>query len=66
MSGAPILQNGKMIGAMTHVSVNDLTRGYGTINNPKIMKDIVPINIKHYSIDIDIIPIKGYNMIRLE
>ncbi|MFI3213704.1 MAG: SpoIVB peptidase [Eubacteriales bacterium] len=29
MSGAPILQNGKMIGAVTHVFVNDPTRGYG-------------------------------------
>ena len=29
MSGAPILQNGKLIGAVTHVLVNDPTRGYG-------------------------------------
>lgn len=29
MSGAPILQNGRIIGAITHVLVNDPTRGYG-------------------------------------
>lgn len=29
MSGAPILQNGKLIGAVTHVFVNDPTKGYG-------------------------------------
>ncbi len=29
MSGAPVLQNGKIIGAVTHVFVNDPTRGYG-------------------------------------
>ena len=29
MSGSPILQNGKLIGAITHVFLNDPTRGYG-------------------------------------
>ena len=29
MSGAPILQNGKLIGAVTHVFVQDATKGYG-------------------------------------
>ncbi len=29
MSGSPILQNEKLIGAVTHVFVNDPTRGYG-------------------------------------
>ncbi len=29
MSGSPILQNGKLIGAVTHVFVNNPTRGYG-------------------------------------
>lgn len=29
MSGSPIMQNGKIIGAVTHVFVNDPTRGYG-------------------------------------
>ncbi|GAA0795753.1 SpoIVB peptidase [Faecalicatena orotica] len=29
MSGSPILQNGKLIGAVTHVFVQDSTKGYG-------------------------------------
>ena len=29
MSGSPILQNGKIVGAVTHVFVKDPTRGYG-------------------------------------
>lgn len=29
MSGAPIIQNGKLVGAVTHVLVNDPTSGYG-------------------------------------
>ena len=28
MSGSPIMQNGKIIGAVTHVFVKDSTRGY--------------------------------------
>ncbi len=40
MSGSPILQDGKLIGAITHVFVQDPTRGYGIfienmINNEK-------------------------------
>lgn len=29
MSGSPILQNGKLVGAVTHVFVNNPTKGYG-------------------------------------
>ena len=29
MSGSPIIQDGKIIGAVTHVFVNDATKGYG-------------------------------------
>lgn len=29
MSGSPIVQNGKIVGAITHVFVNDPTRGFG-------------------------------------
>ena len=29
MSGSPIIQDGKIVGAVTHVLVNDPTRGYG-------------------------------------
>ena len=30
MSGSPIIQNGKLVGAVTHVFVNDPASGYGT------------------------------------
>ena len=29
MSGSPIVQDGRLVGAVTHVLVNDPTRGYG-------------------------------------
>ena len=29
VSGSPIIQNGKLVGAITHVLVDDPTRGYG-------------------------------------
>ena len=29
VSGSPIIQNGKLIGAVTHVFVNDPKKGYG-------------------------------------
>ena len=29
MSGSPIVQNGKVVGAVTHVFMSDPTRGYG-------------------------------------
>jgi len=29
MSGSPIIQNGKLVGAITHVFINDSTKGYG-------------------------------------
>ena len=31
MSGSPIIQNGHIIGAVTHVFVNDPTKGYGIL-----------------------------------
>ncbi len=36
MSGSPILQNGKIVGAVTHVFLNDSTRGYGILINKMI------------------------------
>ena len=29
MSGSPILQNGRIVGAVTHVFTSDPTKGYG-------------------------------------
>lgn len=42
MSGSPIIQNGKLIGAVTHVFVKDPTKGYGIFceNMYKYSKDI--------------------------
>lgn len=31
MSGSPIVQNGMLVGAVTHVFINDPTRGYGNL-----------------------------------
>ena len=33
MSGAPIIQNGKFIGAVTNVLINDPTQGYGVFGD---------------------------------
>ena len=38
MSGSPIIQNGKFVGAVTHVFVNDPTRGYGIFIENMISK----------------------------
>ena len=39
MSGAPIIQDGKLIGAVTHVFVRDATKGYGVfIENMVLMR----------------------------
>lgn len=39
MSGSPILQNGKLIGAVTHVLVNDPTKGYGIFIEEMLKKE---------------------------
>jgi stage IV sporulation protein B len=31
VSGSPILQNGKFVGAVTHVLIDDPSRGYGIL-----------------------------------
>lgn len=38
MSGSPIVQNGKIIGAVTHVFINDPTRGYGVFIEDMLME----------------------------
>ncbi len=38
MSGSPIIQNGKLVGAVTHVYVNDPTKGYGIFAETMIDK----------------------------
>ncbi len=39
MSGSPIVQNGKLIGAVTHVIVDDPTRGYGVFIEKMLMSE---------------------------
>ncbi len=39
MSGSPILQDGKLVGAITHVFVNDPTRGYGIFIENMLVSD---------------------------
>ena len=38
MSGSPIIQDGMLIGAVTHVLVNDPTKGYGIFAETMIEK----------------------------
>lgn len=40
MSGSPILQNGKVIGALTHVLVSDPTHGYGVFADLMVKQSI--------------------------
>lgn len=48
MSGSPILQNGKIIGAVTHVFVHDPTRGYGCFVDWMLMESgLIPRREKH-------------------
>lgn len=51
MSGSPIIQNGKIVGAVTHVLVNDPTRGYG-IFIEGMLKHIEKSNISNESTDL--------------
>ena len=40
MSGSPIIQNGKLIGAVTHVFVQDSTKGYGIFVENMLLSSI--------------------------
>jgi len=44
MSGSPILQNGKLVGAVTHVLVNDPTQGYGILAQNMLLQAKIPFN----------------------
>ena len=39
MSGSPIIQNGRLVGAVTHVFLNDTTKGYGIFAETMIKKE---------------------------
>ena len=38
MSGSSIIQDGKLVGAVTHVLVNDPTRGYGIFGESQTLR----------------------------
>ncbi len=40
MSGSPIIQNGKLVGAITHVLINDPTTGYGIFIENMLTKSV--------------------------
>ena len=43
MSGSPIIQDGKLVGAVTHVLVNDPTTGYGIYWVIMLARDAVSV-----------------------
>lgn len=43
MSGSPIVQNGKLVGAVTHVMINDPTTGYGIFIENMLVAAEVPM-----------------------
>ncbi len=43
MSGSPIIQNGRLVGAVTHVFINDPTKGYGCLAEWMVLEDMVSI-----------------------
>ena len=44
MSGSPVLQNGKVVGAVTHVFVQDSTGGYGIFIENMLKNNENPAN----------------------
>ena len=51
MSGSPILQNGKLVGAVTHVLIDDPTKGYGIFaeNMLETAQSVAEYNVKEAS-----------------
>jgi len=43
MSGSPILQNGRVVGAITHVFVQDPTKGYGIFIENMLHPEAIPL-----------------------
>ncbi len=50
MSGSPIIQNGKIIGAVTHVFLNDATGGYG-ITAQTMLHNLNEIKLENEALD---------------
>ena len=51
VSGSPIIQNGKLVGAVTHVLVDDPTKGYAIFaeNMLETAQDVMQENLKKAS-----------------
>ena len=51
MSGSPIIQNGKLVGAVTHVLIDEPTKGYGIFaeNMLETAQTVAEYNIKEAS-----------------
>jgi stage IV sporulation protein B len=47
MSGSPIVQNGKIVGAVTHVFVNDPTKGYGIFIENMLFHEKQAVTLKN-------------------
>lgn len=52
MSGSPIIQNGRIVGAVTHVFVNDPNRGYGVFIENMLLEAGI-INQKQQTLGLD-------------
>ena len=52
MSGSPIIQNGKLVGAVTHVFVQDATKGYGIFIENMLKKYRIEREMSKYYDDI--------------
>jgi stage IV sporulation protein B len=50
MSGSPLIQNGKLIGAVTHVFVSDPTRGYGVYAQWMLKESERPAKATHQNV----------------
>lgn len=50
MSGSPIIQNGMLVGAVTHVFVNEPTRGYGIFAENMLNNSTQLSNIAHKNV----------------
>ncbi len=46
MSGSPIIQNGRLVGAVTHVFINDPAKGYGVLVE-NMLNEAKLLNVKH-------------------
>ncbi len=51
MSGSPVLQNGKLVGAVTHVLINDPKRGYGIFAESMLREGMMALDAETWEED---------------